>query len=89
MGSAIAGDGTHEAQGALGVQMVAPRSIRAWAQSPDRASRAKVCARRLISLLAAGSGFLTANSRAITRSMLPSTGTTGAPKAIAAIAAAV
>ena len=48
-----------------------------------------VPASRLISSLAPGSGFLTANRRAITRSMLPSTGVARAPKAIAAIAAAV
>ena len=36
--------------------MVAPRSISAWAQSPDRAPHAKVCARRLSCAFAAGSG---------------------------------
>ena len=75
--------------GRFGVQTVAPRSISAWAQSPDRAPHAKVCARRLSCAFAAGNGCLTANSRAITRSMLPSTGMVEAPKAMAAMAAAV
>jgi hypothetical protein len=48
-----------------------------------------VWARRRICGLALGSGSRTANSRAATRSMLPSTGMVGAPKAMAAIAAAV
>ena len=69
--------------------MAAPRSIIAWAKSPGRLAGVRVAARRRNSLLAAGSGWRTANSRATTRSMLPSTGVAGSPKAIAAIAAAV
>ncbi len=61
-------------EGRLGVHRLAPRSISACAKSPARFAGVSVPARRRISSLAAGSGFLTANSRAITRSMLPSTG---------------
>ena len=43
----------------------------------------------LISAFAAGSGVVTANTRAITRSILPSIGVAFWPKAMAAIAAAV
>ena len=58
------------------MQTVAPRSISAWAKSPLRVSGVKVCARRLISGLTAGSGVSSANSRDTTRSTLPSTGVT-------------
>jgi hypothetical protein len=61
----------------------------ACAKSPDRCSGVNVAASALISALAWGSGVATANSRATTRSILPSTGVARLPKAIAAIAAAV
>ena len=73
--------------GFFGVQIVAPRSIIACAKSPAAvAARARGPAQ---SGLASGNGPASANSRAITRSILPSTGLAGGPKAIAAIAAAV
>ena len=50
---------------------------------PSRAARLRNCG------LAFGSSSRTANSRATTRSTLPSTGTAGTPKAIALTAAAV
>ena len=81
--------GTSGRRGACGVHRLAPRSISAWAKSPARRAGVSVAASRLISGLAAGSGVATANSRATTRSMLPSTGVARAPKAMAAIAAAV
>ena len=71
------------------MQRLAPRSIMAWAKSPAPLLPASASPPGADLLLAAGSGRLTANSRAITRSMLPSTGVAGAPKAMAAIAAAV
>ena len=71
------------------MQTIAPRSISACAQSPGRSSATRRAARRFSSGLAAGSGVSTANSRAITRSTLPSTTLAGRSKAIAAIAAAV
>ena len=62
--------------------------------SPARSRRraragVSVAARRFNSGLAAGSGWRTANRRATTRSMLPSTGVADSPKAMAAMAAAV
>ena len=71
------------------MQIVAPRSIIAWAKSPGRAFGVRLSASALISDFAAGSGVVTANRRATTRSILPSTGVAGRPKAIAAMAAAV
>ena len=65
--------------GAAGVQTVAPRSNSAWAKSAGRAiasGSAPSCPARRRSIgLAAGNGSSTANSRATTRSTLPSTGT--------------
>ncbi len=75
--------------GLFGVQMVAPRSISAWAKSPARAGGISVAVRRRISAFAAGNSSSTANSRATTRSILPSTGAARASNAMAAIAAAV
>ena len=69
--------------------MVAPRSIIAWVKSPGLTSGTSISAKRRMSGFAAGSGASTANSRAITRSMLPSIATARLSKAIAAIAAAV
>ena len=60
--------------GFLGVQMVAPRSIIACAKSPGARAGVSASARRRISGLARGSGSSIANSRATTRSTLPSTG---------------
>ncbi len=51
--------------------------------APNRAAAAAIAA------LAAGSGASIANTRAATRSTLPSTGTAGTPNAMAATAAAV
>ena len=73
----------------MGLHTLAPRSISACAKSPARLAGVRARASRLISGLAAGSGVFTANSRATTRSMLPSTGIVAAPKAMAAMAAAV
>ena len=64
--------------GFFGVQIVAPRSIIACAKSPARRGGNSSRASREISGLAAGSGVVTAKSRAITRSILPSTGLAGA-----------
>jgi len=71
------------------VQSVAPRSIIACAKSPARRSGVSVAASRFSSGLAAGSGVSMANSRATTRSILPSTGLALRSKAMAAMAAAV
>ena len=68
---------------------------RAWRRDPSAPARnrrsgcagSSEAASSLISGLAAGSASSTANSRVTTRSTLPSTGTAGASKAIAAIAA--
>ncbi len=73
----------------VGVQIVAPRSNSAWAKSPGRAraagSRQKPCGqRRRAAAWRRQRRLDSANSRATTRSTLPSTGTTGWPKAIAA-----
>ena len=68
----------HRAQaGRFGEQIVAPRSIIACAKSPERFGGSNDAASRLIPGLAAGNSSSTANSRAITRSTLPSTGTAG------------
>jgi hypothetical protein len=82
--------------GFFGVQIDAPRSIRACALSParDAASPApehpiSVAANFWMRGLAFGGGSSTANSRDTTRSILPSTGMVRRSKAIAAIAAAV
>ncbi len=75
--------------GFFGVQMVAPRSISACAKSPARRGGSSDAASALMRGFAAGNSSSTANSRVTTRSTLPSTGTAGASKAIAAIAAAV
>ena len=77
----------HSAQaGVAGVHTVAPRSNSAWAKSDGRARAAgspPSCAASSRSRgLAVGSSSVTANSRATTRSTLPSTGTTGRPNAI-------
>ena len=72
-----------------GVQIVAPKSIIAWAKSPARVSGVSASASALISVLAVGSGVARAKSRATTRSILPSTGVARLPKAMAATAAAV
>ena len=71
------------------MQIVAPRSIIAWAKSPARFSGVSVAARRRISGLLPGSGWVTAKSRVTTRSILPSTAVALRSKAMAAIAAAV
>ena len=60
--------------GFFGVQIVAPRSIMACAKSPARRCGVSVAASARISGLAPGSSSSTAKSRAITRSILPSTG---------------
>ena len=75
--------------GRFGVQIVAPRSIRAWAKSPGRAggTSSGVSARR--SGFALGNGSSMVKSRDTTRSTLPSTAAAGWLKAIAATAAAV
>ena len=75
--------------GRRGVQIVAPRSIIACAKSPGRSAGVISAVRSRISALAAGRGVSMANSRATTRSTLPSTTASGRSKAIAAIAAAV
>ena len=75
--------------GRRGVQIVAPRSITAWAWSPGRRSGVRAAAWARSAGRAAGSGVCTAWRRAITRSTLPSTTTAGRPKAMAATAAAV
>ena len=79
--------------GRRGVQIVAPRSNSAWAKSPGRA-RAAGCSMKARARLArrdraAGSGSRMSKSRAATRSTLPSTGTVGRSKAMAATAAEV
>jgi len=84
----------HRAQaGAAGVQIVAPRSNSAWAKSLGRAracgSAPSAAAASAMAPLAAGSGCSMAKRRAATRSTLPSTGTPGTPKAMAAMAVAV
>jgi len=71
------------------VQIVAPRSIIAWAKSPARASGVIRPAAAWIAALPPGSGAPIANSRATTRSTLASTTTARRPKAIAATEAAV
>ena len=73
----------------FGEQIVAPRSIIAWVKSPGRRDGTSVSARARISDFAAGNSASIAKSRAITRSMLPSTATARRPNAMAAIAAAV
>ena len=75
--------------GFFGVQIVAPRSIIACVKSPARRCGTSVSARARISAFAAGNSASIANSRAITRSMLPSIATARRSNAIAAIAAAV
>ncbi len=75
--------------GLRGVQIVAPRSIIACAWSPGRSAGVSGAANAVSSGLAAGSGVSTANSRAMTRSTLPSTTVDGSSNAMAAIAAAV
>jgi conjugal transfer ATP-binding protein TraC len=75
--------------GERGVQMVAPRSISAWAQSPGRSSVTSSPARRFSSGLLSGIGASTANSRDMTRSTLPSTTLVSRSKAMALTAAAV
>jgi hypothetical protein len=71
------------------VHTAAPRSIIACAKSPAWRLGVSVAARRFNSDFAAGSGWRTANSLAMTRSMLPSTGVAASPKAMAAMADAV
>src|SRR6185503_1788408 len=63
--------------GRFGEQIVAPRSIIACAKSPERLAGNSDDASRLIAGLAPGDSCSTANSRAKTRSILPSTGTAG------------
>ena len=75
--------------GDLGRQTVAPRSIKACAQSPGRSSVTNSPANRRNSGRAAGTGASTANSRAMTRSTLPSTTLAARSNAMAATAAAV
>ena len=79
--------------GLAGVHTVAPRSNNAWAKSEGRAraagSRPSCSASPRSDGLVCGNASVTANSRATTRSTLPSTGTIGASKAIAPTAAAV
>ena len=60
-------------RGRRGVQIVAPRSIIAWAKSPARCAGTSAAASARRRGLAAGSGSRTAKSRATTRSTLPST----------------
>ena len=61
----------------------------AWAKSPGLVRGVSVPASDLIFVFASGSGLVTANRRATTRSILPSTGVARSLKAIAAMAAAV
>src|SRR6516165_979103 len=79
--------------GDFGVQMVAPRSNKAWAKSPGAACAAlswiKAWAAAAISGLPAGSGVVMAKIRDATRSIFPSTGSTGSLKAMAPMALAV
>ena len=75
--------------GFFGVQIVAPRSIIACAKSPARASGTSVCASAADLRLGGRQSRSIANSRATTRSTLPSTATARRSNAIAAIAAAV
>ena len=75
--------------GRLGVQIVAPRSISACAMSPGRSRAISFCDNSRNSGLASGKGVSTDQSRAVTRSILPSSGMTGRLNAIAPTAAAV
>ena len=84
----------HSAQpGLRGEHNVAPKSNSAWAKSPGRAriagSLQKPWAAAASFDFTPGSGRVSAVSRARTRSTLPSTGTTGTAKAMAAMAAPV
>ena len=90
VGGAVALQRAHQARGPLGRAQAGAevhQGLREIARPLRRRQRAAPGAGSRS--LAAGSGFFTANSRATTRSMLPSTGVAGAPKAMAAIAAAV
>ena len=75
--------------GRLAVQMPAPRSISACAKSPARFCGTSDLPSASSLALAPGSGSVTANSRAITRSALASIAASRASKAMAAIAPAV
>ncbi len=75
------------------MQTVAPRSNSACAKSDGRAAAAgsepSEAAAPAIVVREPGSGASIANTRAETRSTLPSTGTPGTPNAMAAMAVAV
>ena len=85
----ISRHGHKRQSGRLGVHRVAPRSIMACAKSPGRSCGTSPAFFSLTSAFSAGSGVCISNSRASTRSILPSTGAAGRLKAMAAMAAAV
>ena len=75
--------------GSRGVQTMDPRSIIAWAKSPQPSAGVMASAAARMLGFAAGNGASIAKSRATTRSTLPSTTTARRSKAMAAMAAAV
>lgn len=73
--------------GDLGVQMVEPKSIRAWAKSPGRWLVKSGAVMVFMARLAFGRGSVIRHRRVIMRSMLPSTTVAGLLKAMVRMAA--